>query len=226
MTTFTRGLRLLMSVFAALIALLMAGTLVPRNGDFRQTPGGIRIFVVSNGFHTDLVLPARELQTGTDWLAHLPQPGFERFGAARYVSFGWGNEAFYLESYGGRLPRAGTIARALLPARTLMHVGFRHQAPDSGRYVVPLRISAAQYRQLSGYVAQSFLSDSVGRWTLRNAQGYGEADFFFPARGRYHALRTCNDWTNQGLHHAGLRAALKAPLAASVLFQARRAASR
>lgn len=202
----------------------MTGSLVPVNRQFRQTPGGVPVFVVSNGFHTDVVLPLREVQTNHDWLQTLGQPAFTaRFNRYRYVAFGWGNEGFYLGSMGGKFPGPKTIAGAFFPSRTLMHVGFYRAAPDSGRYVVPLRISPAQYRLLTAYVQQSFRPDSLGQLQLRQPGGYTPEDFFFRAQGRYHALRTCNDWTNQGLRRAGLRAALKAPLAAPVLYQLRRA---
>jgi uncharacterized protein (TIGR02117 family) len=105
-----------------------------------------------------------------------------------------------------------------------MHVGFYRGAPRPGKRVVPLRISAEEYNRLSRYIANSFSADSLGQWTLRTETGYSPNDFFFQARGRYHALRTCNDWTNRGLQQAGIRAALKAPLAASVLYQVRQAA--
>ncbi|RSK50378.1 TIGR02117 family protein [Hymenobacter rigui] len=216
-----------MPAFVAFVLLLMTGTLVPRNKQFRQTPGGVQIFVVSNGFHTDVVLPLREPQTGHAWLQALHQPDltshFERY---QYAAFGWGNESFYLGSMGGRFPSPATIAGAVFPSRTLMHVNFYRTAPDSGRYVVPLRISPEQYRRLTAYVQQGFRPDSLGQPQLRQPAGYTSKDFFFRGTGRYHALRTCNDWTNQGLRRAGLRAALKSPLAAPVLFQVRRGARR
>ncbi|MFD2784607.1 TIGR02117 family protein [Hymenobacter rubripertinctus] len=213
-----------MAVFVAFILLLMTGTLVPANRQFRQTPGGVPVYLVSNGLHTDVLVPLREAQTGQDWLRELGQPALTaRFGRARFVAFGWGNERFYLGSMGGKIPGPGAVAGALLPSRTLLHVRFYPAAPDSGRYVVPLRISAGQYERLTQYIRASFAApDSVGGRPLRQAAGYSSHDFFFRATGRYHALRTCNDWTNQGLHRAGLRAALKTPLAAPVLFQARR----
>ncbi|WP_345226304.1 TIGR02117 family protein [Hymenobacter koreensis] len=216
-----------MSAFVVFIVLLMGGSVVPRNANFRETPDGVPIYVVSNGFHTDLLMPLYETRSGIRWLDTLGQPALTAaFGAHEYVAFGWGNEAFFLESYAGGFPKAGTVARALLPGRTLMHVDFYRQDPAAGKHVVPLRISVAQYQELSRYIARSFQPDSAGRRVLRNAHGYTAEDFFFLARGQYHALRTCNDWTNQGLRQAGIRSALKAPLAASVLFQVRRAAAR
>lgn len=217
-------IRLCMSVFAAFILFLMTGALVPQNRQFRQTPGGVPIYVVSNGFHTDVVLPLRDDRTATYWLPELGQPAFAaRFAKYQYVAFGWGNEGFYLGSMGGKFPGPKAVLGAVFPSRTLMHVNFYRAAPDSGAYAVPLRISPEQYRRLADYVRHSFRPDSLGHYQLRQPTGYTSEDFFFRSQGRYHALRTCNDWTNHALRQAGIRAALKAPLAATVLYQVRRA---
>ncbi|NVO85911.1 TIGR02117 family protein [Hymenobacter terrestris] len=207
----------------AFILLLMTGATVPVNRHFRQTPDGIPIFVVSNGAHTDLVLPLHDPQTGHDWLRELSQPELTaRFSRYRYVGFGWGNEGFFLGSMGGRTPGPGAMLRALLPSKTLVHASFYRAAPDSGALVVPLRVSAAQYGRLVAHVQATLAApDSLGRQPLLQAGGYGAADFFFRARGRYHALRTCNDWTTRGLRRAGIRVPLKSPLAAPVLHHAR-----
>ncbi|MCB2410606.1 TIGR02117 family protein [Hymenobacter lucidus] len=207
----------------AFLLLFLSGTMLPVHRRFEQTPDGVPVFVVSNGFHTDIVVPLREARTDIDWLRQLQQPTLTaRFGSYEYAAFGWGSERFYLESYGGKFPGPATVLRSVVPGKTLMHVDFYQHAPRPGRRVVALRISPTQYQQLAGLIAQSFQPDSAGAAVLRNAAGYTPDDFFFWARGRYHALRTCNDWTNGTLRKAGLRTALKAPLAGSVLFQARR----
>jgi uncharacterized protein (TIGR02117 family) len=212
-----------MQALVVFLALLLTGTLVPVNRNFRQTPDGIPIYIVSNGFHTDVVLPIQEAQTGTNWLQELHQPTLTtQFSRYQYVAFGWGNEGFYLGSMGHKFPGPKAVLGAVFPSRTLMHVDFYRGAPKAGERVVPLRISAAQYQHLAAFVRNSFSApDSLGQYQLRLPKGYSSEDFFFCARGRYSALRTCNDWTNQALKGAGIRAALKAPLAASVLFQAR-----
>ncbi|HYE78221.1 MAG TPA: DUF2459 domain-containing protein, partial [bacterium] len=166
-----------MSVVAALLALLLGGTLVPRHAGFVPTPGGVEVYVLSNGFHTSLLVPLREPRTGTNWLAHVGDTTWRRrFGGYGYAAFGWGNEAFFLESYGGRFPRAGTVVRALLPGRSLMHVDFYRRAPQAGEQVAGLRVSEAQYRALAAYIAASFETDSAGHWRLRNAAGYTPED--------------------------------------------------
>lgn len=219
----SRGFRLLMAALAALLLFLVTGTMVPVNRQFRQTPGGVPIFVVSNGFHSDVVVPLLEPRTATDWLQKLGQPAWaSQFSGYKFVAFGWGSEGFFLDSYGGHFPRLGTTLRAALPGRALMHVGF-YPAVPAGPRVVPVQISVAQYQRLVQLVEQSFQPDSAGHFALRNAAGYTAHDFFFRAGGRYHLLHTCNDWTNRTLGRAGIRAALKAPLAASVLYQVQQA---
>lgn len=215
-----------MQVVVALILFLMTGALTPVNRRFRSEPDGIPIYIVSNGFHTDVVLPVREARTGHDWLRELGQPALAaRFARYPYVAFGWGNEGFYLGSMQGKFPGPGPILGAAFPSRTLMHVDFYRAAPDSGQQVVPLRVTPTQYQRLVAYVRRSFAPpDSLGRYALRQASGYTAEDFFFRARGRYHLLRTCNDWTARTLRQAGIRAPLKSPLAAPVLYQARRGA--
>jgi len=213
-----------MAAVAALLLFLLTGTVVPVNRHFRQTPDGVPIFIVSNGFHSDVVVPLRELRTHTDWLQKLGQPTWtSQFGRYQYAAFGWGSEGFFLDSYGGHFPRLSTTLRAALPGRALMHVGFYPAAPATGPRVISLRISEAQYQKLAQLIQQSFQADSVGKFALRNPAGYTSHDFFFRAGGKYHLLRTCNDWTNRTLGRAGIRSAWKAPLAASVLYQVRRA---
>lgn len=70
-----------MSVAVAFLLFLLTGTLVPANRHFRQTPDGVPVYVVSNGFHTDVVVPIREARSGTNWLRHFPDSTFQaRFG--------------------------------------------------------------------------------------------------------------------------------------------------
>ncbi|QJX48278.1 DUF2459 domain-containing protein [Hymenobacter taeanensis] len=146
-----------MQALLALIAFLLTGTLVPVNHSFRQSPDGIPIYVVSNGFHTDVVLPLHEVQTNTNWLQELHQPTLTaQFARYQYVAFGWGNERFYLESRGDNFPGPKAILGAVFPSSTLMHVDFYRSAPKASARVVPLRISEAQYLRLAAYVRSSF----------------------------------------------------------------------
>ncbi|MBC6609391.1 TIGR02117 family protein [Hymenobacter sp. BT507] len=209
---------------AALVLFLLTGTLVPINRKFRETPGGIPVFVVSNGLHTDVVVPTQEPHTGLDWRPLLTAPGQPApLAAYPFVAFGWGNADFYRNSRGGHTPGVGTTLRAALPSPTLLHVSWWAGPPQPGTRVAALHISAAQYQTLAATIQASFQTDSAGRFVPAALPGYTLHDRFFAAYGRYYILRTCNDWTNRVLRRAGLRAALKAPLAGSVLYQVQHA---
>ena len=43
-------------------------------------------------------------------------------------------------------------------------------------------------------------------------RGYERSDAFYPASGGYSALRTCNEWTAQGLRAAGVKMGAWAPV--------------
>ncbi len=206
-----------------LLLLLLAPACVPVNRHFRPTPDGRTVWITSNGFHTDLLLPLH--QPGADWLAFLQNPAWAtQFAAYEYVAFGWGNADFYLAYRNGGRPGVGTTARALLPAATVMHLDFYRRPPRPGRRAVALHVSEAEYGRLVGYVQGSFARDSAGRLQLYAGYGFTPEDFFFVANGRYHALHTCNAWTNCALKQAGVRAAWSGLLAPEVLRQVRKAA--
>lgn len=213
-----------MTAALAFLLFLLTGTVVPRNHQFRETANGIPVYVVSNGFHTEIIVPLREPCTGQDWLQTLQDTSLnQQFGHYHYISFGWGNEGFYRASYGGRFPGPGIILRALLPASTLVHVSFYPGAPQPARRVISLHISEEEYRRLCAQLQTAFASAATTPPSRSTAPGYTEQDFFFQGSGRYHAFHTCNDWTNRTLSTAGVRAAWKAPFAFSVLYQLRRA---
>jgi uncharacterized protein (TIGR02117 family) len=216
-----------MTAALAFLLYLLTGTAVPRNHQFRETPTGIPVYVVSNGFHTEIIVPLREPRTQQDWLQTLQDTSLsQQFGHYQYISFGWGNEGFYRASYGGRFPGPGIILRALLPAPTLTHVTFYSGAPQTARRVIGLRISEAEYRRLCARLRMSFAAAATAPPVRSTAPGYTGQDVFFQGSGRYHAFHTCNDWTNRTLSQAGIRAAWKAPFAFSVLYQLRRAKHR
>ncbi len=156
---------------------------------------GEEIYVVSHGWHTGLVVPARQIQ---DQLPRLR----ERFGDAPYIEFGWGDRAFYqAEEY-----TAGLMLNAVLwPTESVMHVAavvekVNEYFPNSE--VIPLCLSAAEYASLIGYIANSFLKDEKGEILPLQDGIYGDSQFY-AATGYFSLMNTCNRWTAKGLQRAG-----------------------
>jgi uncharacterized protein (TIGR02117 family) len=191
---------------------LVAGALggaLPRNTAWREAEHGVTIYVATNGVHTGLILPTRA--EGVDWsrlvrAEHLADPRY----AGRYLWFGWGERDFYLNTPTWADLSGATVAGAALGSnRTLMHVDHLLQPWTDAR---PIRLTTAQYRSLVVAVANSF--DSADRAPI---PGYGPADIFYPARGRYDMLRTCNSWTGRMLAKAGVRVGAWTPFSATVM---------
>ena len=187
----------------------IGGALIATNNGWTQAKAGVRIFVIDNGVHTDLVLPANA--EGVDWrVSARPQDiGDPGRAALPYVSFGWGDRDFYLNTPTWAdisLPR---LASAMVGAgRTVLHVAHIAE-PGAGPHMRSVMLTPEEYHRLAAYVAATFANGP-------SVRGYGADDAFYPARGGYSALDTCNQWTGGALRAAGVRIGAWTPLTFTV----------
>lgn len=174
-------------------ALLLARVPVQRPLPADETAAAAyRVYLVSNGVHINLVLPARDSEA--DWPQWLPETAAA--GTGEWLYLGWGSEAFYTQvpTWGDLTP--SVAAKALLWDNSVLWARYGpppHTAEPA--YVRRLDVSAAQYRRL--------LADVRAQWA--SAQPLAGQPHFYPARGAYHPLQTCNEWVRRRLYHAGVR---------------------
>ena len=189
--------------------------LLPVNRDFRQADSGIDIYLRADAVHTDLLLPA---SSGLhDWRALFKLPGIEQ---APYLSIGWGDRAFYLETKTWADLRAGNALRALVGLDgTLLHVAAEARPRESAD-IVRIRVTPDQLRRLVAQIDASLLRDANGLALPVTGAHYAANDGFFEARGHYSMLTTCNEWVRTVLSGAGVRTARWAPLAVALRYQA------
>lgn len=193
------------------VAALVGGA-IPVNRDWRAPVRGVRIFVETNGVHTGIVVP--KVAAGVDWrpLARAEHLGDPRHGAHPYLSFGWGERAFYLETPTWADVRIGTVLAAAWGSdETLVHVDHLPE-PRVGRDVRAVTLRPEEYRRLAAFIRGTFADAS------RRHRGYAAYDVFYDARGRYSMGRTCNSWTGESLATAGVRVGRWTPLPATVLW--------
>lgn len=199
---------LLLIPFAYLFAALV-GSAIPLNPGSRQPTQGVTIYVADNGVHTGVIVPiAHPLH---DWRpivspAHVANPG-------DWIEFGWGDRDFYLNTPTWADVSVPTVLRAAVGAggETLVHVDHWDR-PRPGAFVRRLVLTPEQYRRLTERIRGSFASDAPVP-----IRGYGASDVFYPARGRYSALRTCNSWVARTLAAAGVRIGVWTPFSAMVM---------
>ena len=151
------------------------------------------IGVLFAGWHTGLILPVRELGPLRSVLPVYPHE--------RYVSFGWGNRRFYMASN----PTAVDAIEALFSSPSVMLVAG---APS----VEALLPADATYRWLCAdqhevHKLDTFLLAALSRRDGKPVElgaGPWPDSAFYASGERYDALHTCNTWTAEALHGAGL----------------------
>ncbi|TCP36655.1 TIGR02117 family protein [Sphingomonas sp. BK235] len=186
------------------------GGLIPRHPGWRPPARGVTIWVEDNGVHTGLVLPKRA--AGIDWTRDFPAGDLAdpRYAALGYVAVGWGERGFYLGTPTWWDVRPGVLLGAAFGSEaTLVHV--EHVArPLVGAQVRAITLRPEEYVRLAATIRAS-------RAPGRAERGYYGYDAFYPGRGRYDAITTCNAWTGNTLAAAGVRVGRWTPFPAGVM---------
>ncbi|MGV3771240.1 MAG: TIGR02117 family protein [Sphingobium phenoxybenzoativorans] len=199
----------LIAPFFLLAVVILAGSMIPANRGWTPPRSGVTIYVYTNGVHTGLVLPA--VNPLHDWrgrirASDLPDP--RRAGS--WLIFGWGQRDFYLNTPRWSDVRIGTALRAMIGSdRTLVHVDHIRRVWN-GRDLRPILLTGYQYLRLTRLLESDFAPGAAIR-------GYAADDVFYPGRGRYNAVTTCNEWTGAKLRAIGVRIGVWTPTASGVM---------
>lgn len=194
----------LLGLFVALVGLygLTAWALVlrPVQSVLADQPPTVEAYVLSNGVHTDLVLPVRS--SAIDWHDVFPLKDFRAPPPdAGFIAIGWGDREFYLNTPTWADLTASRALGALFGRNSaLVHVSYLQRAQlGRGTYTLPL--SQAQYAKLVDHVRASLPQGPAVR--IANAH-YDNQDAFYEALGGYSMFETCNTWTGRALRSAGV----------------------
>lgn len=200
----------LATVIAGYALAAVAGSAIPVNSGWKQAAAGVRVYVIDNGVHTDLVLPVTA--AGVDW-RDLVKPGdlADPAQAARsHLAFGWGNRDFYLNTPSWSQVNVGRLLGALAgTGRSVLHVSHV-PAPGAGPQMRSVLLAPEEYRRLAAYVRATF-------GTGPSVHGYAGHDAFYDARGGYSAISTCNQWTAGALRAAGVKMGAWTPFTFGVM---------
>jgi uncharacterized protein (TIGR02117 family) len=170
----------------------------------KQEVKNIQIFVLDNGLHTNIAVPVKsEIILWDTFLL------FSDFGGNEaefsYLSFGWGDRDFYVNTPSWKELKLSIAFNALFKKTpAVMKVDGYRQIRESKHYLL-IRISEEQHEILINFIVNSFQLDE-GNKPVKVAQGYGQHDAFYEAHGKYHFFRTSNTWTADALKLLGLPA--------------------
>jgi uncharacterized protein (TIGR02117 family) len=176
------------------------------NSDLIARNKEIEVYIQTNGVHSDIVVPVKnELK---DWSKEIQfQQTKSKDSLMNYLSFGWGDKGFYLETPTWADLKASTAFNAAFGlGESAMHTTFYKKMAE-GKDCVKIKISKEEYLKLVDYIEDSFDRNNEGIPIFIPAVTYDKNDIFYEANRSYSLFYTCNTWANNALKSAGQKAA-------------------
>lgn len=187
-------------VFYLVISLILSLITIDRkieNQFFEKT-----IYLSSNGVHLEVVIPKKNIDS-------LLLSGLKQGPTDKYLSFGWGDENFYINTpTWGDMTFKNAFTAMFLKSSTLIHV-TRYNSKRSDW--IEIKISESELTKLNSYVRNTFKKNELGIKVILDNQGYSRIDDFYKAKGSYSCFKTCNSWVNSGFKESGLKSCLWTP---------------
>lgn len=181
-----------------------------------QPKGEITLYLVSNGIHTDVVMPLKN--EIFDWTSVVnPADTITDDANIAYVGLGWGERNFYLYTPEWKDLSVSNALGALSGLnRTLIHITYYAFEPKEDDYIVKFSVTSEQYQRLTKSLSESFKQED-GKTILFKGIHYQSNDAFYEAKGRYHLFNTCNTWLNDRLVESGLKGVYWTPFSSPLL---------
>jgi uncharacterized protein (TIGR02117 family) len=200
---------------------LLAAVILSRLSVAKQATANsnIPLYILTNGVHTDLVLPVRTSQI--DWSKQIPYANTTgKDTTASLIAFGWGDKGFYLETPTWADLKFSTAFKAAFGlSSAVVHTTYYHHLQEDND-CVKMMIDSAQYAHLVTFIEASFKTDNNGLpiYIHTNAN-YDNNDAFYEAKGSYSLFHTCNTWANNGLKAGGQKACWWTPFDKGIFYQ-------
>jgi hypothetical protein len=154
------------------------------------------LYVIASGWHTEIGLSAAAMPGPLTALRDA-LPG------ARYVVFGWGQRDYYMAPN----PGLGDLLAAGLPGPSVVLVIPLTQAPaeffGSGAKVYAIPVSADGLDRLAQFL-WGYIEQDAQHHPRRIGDGPYPGSVFYASSGTYSLSNTCNTWTAEALHVAGV----------------------
>ena len=156
------------------------------------------VWMVDYGWHTELVIPVGPITGPLAPIAAL-------FPGARTLSFGFGKRSFITLSDPGLLDFA---AGAVPGAGAIRIIGLNAEPGRIYGRVTQIPLTEPVWTRLTGFLSRSIARGPSGApIPVMPEPGYPAAGRFFAATPGYSLAYTCNAWSVDALHTAGLAVA-------------------
>ena len=177
-----------------------------------DTKPEVEIFILTNGVHTDIVMPTKNHQI--DWSK---QVQFQNTKSAdstyKYIAMGWGDKGFYLETPEWSDLKASVAFKAATGLSTTAIHATYYKRMKQGNDCKSMMISKEQYERLITFITDSFQKDGSGNFLpIKTNANYSKTDAFYEANGSYSIIHTCNTWANNALKASGQKCCFWTPM--------------
>jgi uncharacterized protein (TIGR02117 family) len=172
------------------------------NDDENSEPKTKNIYLNTNGVHLDVALHQKDMSPALS-------NSLIYFDNEKYVSFGWGDENFYINTpTWGELTFKNAATAMFWKSSTLMHLTRYETIEDDW---VAVQVTDKQLVHLNQYILNSFKMINVTEKIYLPNDSYSINDNFYQANGSYSLFKTCNSWVNIGFKESGLKACYWTP---------------
>ncbi|MFB2934147.1 DUF2459 domain-containing protein [Aerosakkonemataceae cyanobacterium BLCC-F154] len=202
----------------SLLTLLAIGYFTPViNCNITQEKCNFSVCIINDGMHTNIVLPvSNEI---VDWreFINISDIGKDTSANYKYLTFGWGDRDFYIQTPTlAELNLVTAIKALFLPTpSTILVQGFA-EIPRN-REVKCVKVTRKDYLELTQFIQNTFQLNPQNQ-PIRIANGHLSSSGFYAANGNYSILKTCNDWTAEALRKASVDTPLWAGLSSAVML--------
>lgn len=152
--------------------------------------------------HLDIVIPIKNVDS-------LVLSGLKYYKNDQYLSFGWGDENFYINTpTWNDLTFKNAFGAVFLKSSTLLHITrYKHKYPNW----IAIKVNESELKKLNNYLLNTFKTDKREKKIILNNKGYSLRDDFYKAKGSYSGFKTCNTWVNTGFKESGLKSCFWTP---------------
>ena len=191
---------LLIPIIYIIVSLILTAITIDRKIENQVSDKSI--YLSTNGVHLEIVIPKENIDS-------ILLSGLKLNGNENYLSFGWGDENFYINtSTWGDLTFKNTFRAMFLKSTTLMHITrYKRKRSDW----VEVKVNESELRNLNTYLQNTFKTNENGMKIILENQGYTSTDDFYKSKGSYSCFKTCNSWVNTGFKESGLKSCLWTP---------------
>lgn len=167
-----------------------------------------RIYVASNGVHSDIIIPVQNISNQLKSRLLIDE-------STNYMAFGWGDKGFFINTpTWGDLTLSVAIKAVFLDSPTAMHLTPYKKIGLEWKSV---QLSELQLSKINELIYNSFQINTDRNFIEIKGYSYGMNDRFYEAIGSYSCLFTCNTWTNSVLKSSDIKTAIWTPFDFGVL---------